>query len=116
GGGGRARFVDPGVARDQHDLPFAPPGEALAFQQKIELVLAADEIGQTRRADRLEATLGIGYALDHPRCDRLGNRSPSKRRVEAATTMVPGSAKACRRAARFGVSPTTACSLNAPSR
>jgi len=45
----------------------------LALQHEIELVLAADEIGQTRRANRLEATLGIGYPLDHPRCDRLGN-------------------------------------------
>jgi hypothetical protein len=51
----------------------ALPGEALAFQQEIDLLVAADEIGQTRRADRLEAALGIGYALHRPRCDRLGN-------------------------------------------
>jgi hypothetical protein len=79
----------------------------LAFRQKFDLVVAADEIGQTRQVDRLEAALGIGYALDRPRCDRLGNtlnlvpaevtqmnRSPSSRRVEAATTIVPGSANA----------------------
>ena len=32
-----------------------------------------------------------------------------------AITTVPGSASACSRAARFGVSPTTACSCAAPS-
>src|SRR5262245_33256143 len=68
-----AGLADSRLARNQHDLPFALPGEALPFQQEVELVLAADEIGQTRRANRLEAALGIGYALDHPRCDRLGN-------------------------------------------
>ena len=45
----------------------------MALQQEIELVLAADEIGQTRRSDRLEAALGIGYALDRPRLNRLSN-------------------------------------------
>ena len=69
----KAGLADPRLARDQHDLPLAFPGEALAFQQEVELVLAADEIGQTRRADRLEAALGIGHALRHPRRDRLGN-------------------------------------------
>src|SRR6516162_5215429 len=69
----KAGFADSRLARDQHDLPLALPGEALALQHEIELVLAADEIGQTRRADRLEAALGIGYPLDRPRCDRLGN-------------------------------------------
>jgi hypothetical protein len=68
-----AGLADAGFARDQHDLPFAPPGEALPLQQKINFVLATNEIGQTRRADRLEAALGIGYALDRPRCHRLGN-------------------------------------------
>src|SRR4029450_9565954 len=66
-------LADPRLARDQHDLPFALPSEALPLQQEIELVLAVDEIGQTRRADRLEAALGIGHALDRPRRHRLGN-------------------------------------------
>ena len=43
------------------------------------------------------------------------NSWPSRRRVPPATTTVPGSASACRRAARFGVSPTTASSCAAPS-
>ena len=38
-------LADPRLARDQHDLAFTFPGEALAFQQEIELVFAADEIG-----------------------------------------------------------------------
>src|SRR5262249_52737575 len=103
----KAGLADPRLARDQHNLPFAPPGEALAFQQEIDLVLAADEIGQTRCADRLEAALGSRHALDRPAAtgsaipltsclprSRRRNRSPSSRRVEAATTIVPGSAKA----------------------
>src|SRR6516162_11637092 len=69
----KARLADPRLAREQHNLPFAFPGEALALQQEIDLVLAANEIGQTRCADRLEAALGSRHALDRPRCDRLGN-------------------------------------------
>src|SRR4029450_1883153 len=66
-------LADPRLARDQHNLPFALPSEALPLQQEIELVLAADEIGQTGRADRLEATLGSRYAFDRPCRERLGN-------------------------------------------
>ncbi len=42
------------------------------------------------------------------------NNPPVSRRVLGAITTVPGSANACSRAARFGVSPTTACSCEAP--
>ena len=56
----KAGLADPRLARDQHDLPFAVPGEALALQEEIELILAADETGQTGGADCLEAALGIG--------------------------------------------------------
>src|SRR6476469_8225844 len=68
-----ARLADPRLARDQHNLPFALPREALASQQEIELVLAADEISETPGADRLEAALGGRDTLDRPRCNRLGN-------------------------------------------
>ncbi len=68
----KAGLADPGLARNQHDLPFAFPGEALAFQQEIDLLLAADEIGQIHHVDSLEAALGLRYALDCPRCDGLG--------------------------------------------
>src|SRR5262252_3343703 len=67
-----AGLADPRLARNQHDLPFALPGQPLALQQEVELVLAADEIGQTGGSDYLEAALGLGYALDRPRRDRLG--------------------------------------------
>ena len=43
------------------------------------------------------------------------NRPPTSRRVAWLITTLPGSASACRRAARFGVSPTTASSRAAPS-
>src|SRR5258705_9019070 len=69
----KAGLADPRLARDQHDLPFALPGQTLTLQQEVELVLAADEIGQTRRAGRLEAALGIGHGLHRPRRDRLRN-------------------------------------------
>src|SRR5262249_7547348 len=69
----KARLADPRLARDQHDLPFALPGQPLALQQGIDLLVAADEISQTRPADRLEAALGIGHALHRPRRDPLGN-------------------------------------------
>jgi hypothetical protein len=45
---------------------------------------------------------------------RYSNRPRVSRRVLAAITTVPGSASAWRRAARLGVSPTTACSSAAP--
>jgi hypothetical protein len=69
----KAGLADPRLARDQHNLPFALPGETLAFQQEIELILATDEIGQTPRVDGLEAALGSRHTLDRPRRDRLGN-------------------------------------------
>jgi len=69
----KAGLADSRLARDEHNLSFALPGEALEFQQEIELVLAANEIRQTSHVTRLEAALGIGYGLDRPRCDGLGN-------------------------------------------
>src|SRR5262249_60753070 len=69
----KAGLANPRLTRDQHNLPLALPGNAFAFQQEIDLVLATDEIGQTRRADRLEATLGNRHACDRPSRDRLSN-------------------------------------------
>ena len=46
---------------------------------------------------------------------RYSKRSPTSRRVPAAMTTASGSARACSRAARFGVSPTTDCSCAEPS-
>ena len=46
---------------------------------------------------------------------RYSNRPPVSLRVLDEITTAPGSASACSRAARFGVSPTTACSWAAPA-
>src|SRR5262249_35474792 len=81
----KAGLADPRLARDQHDLPFALPSQALALQQKINFVLAVDEIGQIRLADRLEAALGSRHALDRPRRDRLRN-TPDLLPAEVAQT------------------------------
>src|SRR5215470_15034574 len=69
----KAGLTDPRLSRDQYNLPLALPREALAFQKVIDLVLAADKIGQFRHADRLKATLGGRHALDRPCRDRFGN-------------------------------------------
>src|SRR5262249_48289406 len=72
-GRGEAGFAEAGPAEDQHDLPLALPREPWAFQQKIELVLAADEIAQALQADRLEAALRSRHAVDRPRRNRRGD-------------------------------------------
>jgi hypothetical protein len=69
----KAGLANARLARDQHDLPFAPPGEALAFQQDIYFFLATDESSQTRFVGRLKATFGREDALNHPRHDWLDN-------------------------------------------
>ena len=69
----KAGLADPRLAQDQDDLPFALPGAALASQQEIDLVLAADEIGRPVRWAASKRLSEIGHALDRPRCDRLGN-------------------------------------------
>ena len=124
-----ARFADAGLARDQHD---AARRRALACSQRrmqqLDLLVAADQ----RRggcAQRLEAALDraraqhlpgwhvLGEALEgrwsRDRDSRTGRRSGAV--CSTAMTTVPGSASACSRAARFGVSPTTACSWAAPA-
>src|SRR5580693_4168802 len=45
---------------------------------------------------------------------RSSNRLPTSFRVLSAITTLFGSAMPCKRAARFGVSPTMACSCEAP--
>ena len=77
---------------------------------------------------RLEAALGPALAFDPPDRDGLGEalqplraeiaqleQPPTRRRVAWLITTLPGAASACSRAARFGVSPTTASSCAAPS-
>jgi hypothetical protein len=69
----RRDFPIPGSPEISTIWPSPSPGDALAFQQEIDLVLAADEIGQIHPADRFEATLRSRDAFDRPRRDRLGN-------------------------------------------
>ena len=105
--GHKAGLADPRLARDQHDLAFTFPGEPLAFQKEFDFVFAADKISQTRRVDRFEtapeaetpstAHAATGSAMPLTLCrprSRRRKRSPSSLRVEAATTTVPGSARA----------------------
>ena len=53
--GRQARLADPGFAGDQHDLAVSGPGTCPAPQQQVDLLLAADQRGQRRPAQRLEA-------------------------------------------------------------
>src|SRR5215831_2359115 len=69
----KAGLTDPRLSRDQYNLPLALPREASAFQKVIDLVLAANKIGQIRHADRLKATLGSRQAFDRPCRDWFGN-------------------------------------------
>src|SRR5256886_16338184 len=48
-----------------------------------------DEIGQTHRVNRLEAALGIGYAFDRPRCDRLAKTLHLMPTEAAPTEQIP---------------------------
>ena len=49
-----ARLADAGFARDQHDLAVARLGARPAAQQQVDLLVAADQRGQRRSAQRLE--------------------------------------------------------------
>jgi hypothetical protein len=85
-------------------------------------VLAADKTGQPSASHRFEATLGCRYPLDRPGLDRLGQTlglmpaeclqpEPIADQLAGGGAIITtrGSASACKRAPRFGVSPTTAC-------
>ena len=56
---------------------------------------------------------GRPFKLDRT-SSRYSKRSPVRSRVESEITTLPGSAAACRRAARFGVSPTATVSSDEP--
>ena len=67
-------------------------------------------------AQHLPGADRAGQALELNRTkSRHSNRPPMRRRVSASMTAQPGSASDCSRAARFGVSPITACSCAAPA-
>ena len=51
---GDARLAEAGFARNQHDLAVAGLGARPAAQQQIDLLVAANQLGQCRSAQRLE--------------------------------------------------------------
>ena len=119
----------PGLAAQQHRLPLARPRTAPAAEQQLHLLLAPDQrrrvarraaprSGSRRRPRRAPARRapgpGMPFSSAAPRSAQE-NSAPVSRRVAASTTTAPGSARACRRAARFGVSPTTPRSRASPS-
>ena len=77
---------------------------------------ASNRLATTLGRSTCQAGTGAAMPLTStaPR-SRYSKRSPTSRRVPAAMTTASGSARACRRAARFGVSPTTDCSCAEPS-
>src|SRR3954468_8578032 len=58
--GCKAGFPDACLARNQHDLPFALPGDLLSRDEDVEFGFATDEGGHSPRANRLEAGSGRG--------------------------------------------------------
>src|SRR6516225_284505 len=70
---GKARFADPRLARDLHDLPLAPPSQPLPLLDQRDLTLATDKSRQPTRPHHLEPALRGRLALDQPGFDRLGN-------------------------------------------
>ena len=124
-----ARLADAGLAGQQHHLALAVLGPLPAVEQHAELVLAPDQRRETagRAAPRSGSRhapspatrqADTGSAKPLRRCgprSASSNSPPTSRRVAWLITTLPGAASACSRAARFGVSPTTACSCAAPS-
>jgi hypothetical protein len=118
-----ARLADARLARDERDLTFAVARLARAVEEQRQFMRAPYEARQMFRPRRLEAADVLRLPKDRPAENRRveafrvrgpsgsnSNAPPRSRRVDSAITTVPGSASACNRAARLGVSPTTACS------
>ena len=75
------RLADAGLAREQHDLALAGPGEPPAVEEQRQLLVAADERGRAGAVERLEpafrrplaghaeAAHGRGKALDLGRAE-----------------------------------------------
>ena len=117
------RLADARLAGDQHHPPFAALRLLPAAEQQLDFLVTPDE-RRRPRAQRLEPAqlplspttrqAGCGSAKPASACGPRSSRSnspPICRRVASAMTSVFGVASACSRAARFGVSPTTAALL-----
>ena len=125
--GREPRFADAGLAGEQHHLAFARLCPGPAPQQQFEFFFPPDECGQAGRVQRLEAALDrtrpqrrqsprrSGDALEvlWPEVRQLEQIAEQPSRAPAITTLF-GSATPCRRAARFGVSPTMPRSCASP--
>ena len=115
----------PGSPDEQHHLALAVPGLLPSAQQQRDLLARARPAASDRR--RAAPRSGLrrdprprparprsGSAKPLSRCgprSSSSNTPPSSRRVAWLITTLPGAASAWSRAARFGVSPTTVCSL-----
>ena len=122
-----ARLADAGLAGQEHDLALALLGLPPAIEQQRELLLAADERREAPQRAGPRSAPRRGPARGMKRPHRPGEAPRGQGRVldleqpaeqpprALGDDDLPGSASACRRAARFGVSPTTASSWAAPS-
>src|SRR5262249_12088508 len=118
------RLADARLSGQHHDTTFALRGIVPAAREHLDFVVAPEQRRQSGGVLRFKATCRSARAHDLPSRRRLGPAFERDRaelagfaespgapgRVRAGITTVPGSAAACGRAARFGVSPTTACS------
>src|SRR6516225_5652726 len=125
--GGQARFADPRLAGDQHHPPLAGLRLLPAPRQEVELLVAADQWCGSR-------TQGLEAARDPALADHAPGRlwlgktgerlGPEILDLEQGADLSPGAlgndqgvrpGQRLRRAARFGVSPTTPRSCAAPA-
>src|SRR5262247_180730 len=107
------RLADSRLSGQHHDTTFALRGIVPAAQEHLDFIVAPEQRRQSGGVLRFKAACRSARAHDLPSRCRLGpafERDRAEIAVVAEITTVPGSAAACRRAARFGVSPTTACS------
>ena len=127
--GQNARLADAGLAREQDDLAFAldcarASGRAAAPPHARARRTASSPRDRdaskrlTFSASRRTAQAGTGASKPfkglRPKRLQLERRRQAAAVVDSAITTLPGSASACNRAARLGVSPTTACSCAEP--
>ena len=80
----QARLADSRLAGQQHHLAFAFFGLLPAAQQERDLLLAADQWGETRGVPCLETALGPPFSSDPPDCERLGEalKSPGSEVIQ----------------------------------
>ena len=126
---GDARLADAGLRRPPGRPGRRPPWRAPTGASSSSISSSRPTSGVSadprNASNRLTTALGrstchagtgpaMPFTSTAPR-SRYSKRSPTSRRVPAAITTAFGSARACSRAARFGVSPTTDCSRAEPS-